>query len=160
MPNDAATHNPDERKVRKALGFIWRGKRLYERILQEQGDLYGLTQNEIDVLLFLANNPPYDTSMDVVKYRHISKSLVSKSVASLMERGFLEAGKTAGDRRNIHLCIAQAAQNALSALQAAQLRYFEILQRSAGGEFACFIDTMCHVSDEFEKELKARGANK
>lgn len=145
-----------ENKVRQSLGFIWRAKRLYEKICQEAGDKLGLTQNEIDVLLFLANNPAYDTAMDIVNYRHISKSLVSKSVAFLMSRGLLEAAKNSGDRRNTHLRITQEAESAVHELQAAQRRYFDLLERAAGDDFEVFVDMMCRISAGLDIEIKAR----
>ena len=49
---------------------------------------YGLTYMEFTVLLFLANNPQYDTATQIIKYRHIAKSHVSISIRSLQERAF------------------------------------------------------------------------
>lgn len=46
-----------------------------------------LTQNEIDVLLFLHNNAPLNTASDIARYRAMSKSMISKSVDSLYKRG-------------------------------------------------------------------------
>ena len=58
-------------------------KHLYENRCKEISNKYHLTKNEIDILLFLANNQPYDTSRDIVEYRALSKSHVCKSVDSL-----------------------------------------------------------------------------
>ena len=48
---------------------------------------YHLSMREIDVLLFLANNPCYDTARDITEYRGISKSQVSQAVDLLTEQG-------------------------------------------------------------------------
>ena len=66
---------------------------------------YHLSMREIDGLLFLANNPCYDTARDITEYRGISKSQVSQAVDLLTEQGFLARSADAEDRRVIHLSI-------------------------------------------------------
>ncbi len=78
-------------------------KHLYENRCKEISNKYHLTKNEIDILLFLANNQPYDTSRDIVEYRALSKSHVCKSVDSLFSRGYLKGEQDQRDRRLIHL---------------------------------------------------------
>ena len=53
---------------------------LYESCLMEAQTQTGLSRGELDVLLFLANHPEYDTATDVVKIRRLSKSHVSATV--------------------------------------------------------------------------------
>ena len=50
----------------------------------------GLTMREVHVLLFLANNPDYDTARDVTLYRGMSKSQVSQAVELLCAEGLLQ----------------------------------------------------------------------
>ena len=64
-----------------------------------------LTQNEIDVLLFLYNNSPLDTARDIARYRAMSKSMISKSVDSLYRKGYLSYEIDEIDKRCIHLKI-------------------------------------------------------
>lgn len=52
-------------------------RRLYTRRFAELLRETGLNQAEMDVLLFLANNPPYDTARDIVRRRGLAKSHVS-----------------------------------------------------------------------------------
>jgi DNA-binding MarR family transcriptional regulator len=65
----------------------------------------GLSMREIHVLLFLANNPEFDTARDVSLYRRISKSQVSEAVELLVGRGLLCRTSDAADRRVTHLAI-------------------------------------------------------
>ena len=58
-------------------------KKLYGRMLEPVCRLYVLTRMELDILLFLANNPGYDTAADMVERRQLAKSQVSSSVAQL-----------------------------------------------------------------------------
>ena len=46
---------------------------------------FSLSSAEVDVLMFLANNPALDTAADISRIRHIPKSQVSLSVRSLCD---------------------------------------------------------------------------
>ena len=50
---------------------------------------FSLSAAETDIIMFLANNPGYDTAADISKVRRILKSQVSLSVKSLCEKGLL-----------------------------------------------------------------------
>lgn len=62
---------------------------------------------EVHVLLFLANNPNYDTARDITVLRGISKSQVSQAVDLLAAEGFLTRTPDQTDRRIIHLAISE-----------------------------------------------------
>ena len=70
---------------------------------------HGLIKRRWTFLLFLHNNPGFDTATDIVKFRHLSKSHVSKSIQSLKERGWLAAFYQDNNRRTIHLKLCKAA---------------------------------------------------
>lgn len=69
---------------------------------------YGLSMRELNVLLFLANHPDYDTARDITEYKGISKSQVSQAVDFLVETDYLTRRTDAEDRRVVHLRITQA----------------------------------------------------
>lgn len=87
------------------LIFSWKLKKVYERIFDELSEELQLTQNEIDVLLFLHNNAPLNTASDIARYRAMSKSMISKSVDSLYRKGYLSYETDEMDKRCIHLKI-------------------------------------------------------
>ena len=103
------------------------GESLYNRIVAPVCERYGLTYMEFTVLMFLANNPQYDTAAEIVKYRRIAKSHVSISVQSLQRRGLLEGGHANGDRRAIHLKLLSSSDPIILDGRAAQRRFAEIL---------------------------------
>ena len=75
------------------LSFIvnmQRLKKLYDRFCRPVMTAFNLTKNEVDVLLFLANNKSYDTARDMVELRGLAKSQVCKSVDSLIRRRYLQ----------------------------------------------------------------------
>ena len=65
-------------------------RKLYCSLFTPLLERRGLTQLEMDILLFLANNPEYDTARDIVEKRHLAKSHVSVGVDALAGRGLLE----------------------------------------------------------------------
>ncbi|MEG2770220.1 MAG: MarR family winged helix-turn-helix transcriptional regulator [Oscillospiraceae bacterium] len=85
-------------------------KTMFRHICKPLCDKYNLTQNEVDILLFLKNNQNFDTANDIVKIRGIAKSHVCKSVTNLTQIGFIEEIKDEQDRRRIHLIILPKAE--------------------------------------------------
>jgi len=82
----------------------------------------GLTMREIHVLLFLANNPDYDTARDVTLYRGMSKSQVSQAVELLCTEGLLQRTPDESDRRMVHLSITREGRPLAQECQALQER--------------------------------------
>ena len=95
---------------------------LYRRLLAGALKAYGLTQMEMDVLLFLANNPGLDTARDIVALRGLAKSQVSQAVELLVGKGFLARSPSQRDRRIVHLAITEAGWPAAREAQAVQAR--------------------------------------
>ena len=56
-------------------------EKLYSALFSPLLERCGLTQLEADILMFLANNPEYDTARDIVEKRRLAKSHVSVGVA-------------------------------------------------------------------------------
>ena len=63
----------------------------------------GLPQTAVDILLFLANNPDYDTARDICRCRSLKPGLVSFHVDRLVVEGLLERREVPGDRRKTRL---------------------------------------------------------
>lgn len=115
-------------ELRPFLLLTWKINKLYRRVFAEAAQTYALSKNEMDILLFLANNSGEYTAADVARYRHISKSLVCKSVNTLMERNYLTAARNPNDRRQAHLAATPEAAEAIAALLQAQSRFSAILE--------------------------------
>ena len=70
----------------------------------------GVAQTAMDILLFLHNNPGYDTARDICTYRHLKPSIVSFHVDNLVQQGYLERQDIPEDRRKCRLvCTDKAA---------------------------------------------------
>lgn len=87
-------------------------RRAYRKALEPVCLQWALTQTELDVLLFLHNNPQFDRAADVVERKGLQKSHVSLSVGNLLERGMLEKTPDPTDKRSVHLALTQKGHRA------------------------------------------------
>ena len=62
----------------------------YNRTVNKVAMKHDITFMEFTVLMFLSNNPEYDTASEIVKYRHLSKSHVSMSLKTLLQKNMIE----------------------------------------------------------------------
>lgn len=101
-----------------------RAKKGYARVLDPIVKRWDLTRNELDVLLFLYNNPGFDRASDIVHRRGIAKSHVSLSVSTLEQKGLLQRRSDENDRRTVHLILTQPAREAAMLGREAQTGFF------------------------------------
>ena len=111
-----------------------RAQKGYARLLEPVCKKWDLTRNELDVILFLANNPDYDRAVDIVNSRGLSKSHVSLSVGSLEARGLLCRQEDSSDRRTVHLKLTEAADAITKDGQEAQKRFLACLHQGVTRE--------------------------
>lgn len=109
-------------------------KRCYAHEMAGVLSRWQLTGMELDVLLFLGNNPDCDTASDMVQLRQLTKSHVSKAVEHLTALGLVLQQRDEMNRRRIHLHLAEAAQPILREGRAAQKRFVEVLTRGLSDE--------------------------
>ena len=102
-------------------------RKQYARMLEPVCREWTLTRNELDVMLFLANNPGFDRAADIVERRGIAKSHVSLAVARLERDGFLERVSDPQDHRAARLALTEKGRKAARAGQQAQRIFFEAL---------------------------------
>ena len=104
-------------------------KQLYAQIFQDLGNKYQLSQLEIDIMLFLHNNPEYNTARDICTIRGLAKSNVSNAVEALRKRGYLKSAMDDKNRRvrRLYLCDGTAAM--MEELSACQRHCFDMILR-------------------------------
>lgn len=105
-------------------------KRLYDRTLEPVCMQYGITRMELDILLFLANNPQFDTAADIISRRRLTKSHVSSSLKLLEEKHFLEKVCYEGNRKTLHLCLLPSSSEIIAQGQEAQKKVAGIIFQS------------------------------
>lgn len=131
------------------------GNVIYEQCVNKACCQYDMIKTEMDILLFLYNNPGYDTATDIVKHRHLSKSHVSKSIQSLKERGYLTAFYQGSNRRTIHLKLCDAARPAVMEGLKAQERFVSILLADfTEEEKTQFQKYLCRIINNMQKNFQ------
>ena len=104
-----------------------KAKKEYSRCLEPVCRDFGLTQNELAVLLFLRNNPGLDRAADIVSCRGIAKSHVSLAVSHLEARSILIRRFEPADRRACHLGLTEKGMEVAEAGAKRQRQFFEAL---------------------------------
>lgn len=133
-------------------------KRLYEKQFEEICQRYQITQNEVDIIAFLANNPGFDTAKDIVEMRMIAKSYISKSVEKLIKKGFLVRISDKEDRRMIHLQLTEKANPVIDSARLKQKEFIEILFAGMDAdEIKTFESLLDKIFDNANKTNDKRG---
>jgi len=152
-------------KKNKLLMFSWKLKKLYEKMFYSTIKELLLTQNEIDVLLFLYNNKPLDTAKDIAKYRAISKAMISKSTVLLYKKGYLSYEVDKIDKRCIHLEIEPIVIPVIHQLLLVQKKFSDIIYRNITKEETEVIESILNkiqqsITNEINREINSDGRNK
>ena len=102
-------------------------QKAYGKQLEPVCGKWKLTRSELDVMLFLFNNPEFDRAADIVARRGMAKSHVSMSVATLEKRGLLERQFSETDRRTAHLRLTEQGRVIAAEGAEAQREFFHQL---------------------------------
>jgi len=105
------------------LDFITSFSELYEKRMAPISTSFDLTAMELSILLFLANNPGYDTAKEIAEKRHLTKSHVSISLRSLEEKGYIRKERRNGDNRTYHIVLLSASDDIVSEGKKAQIEF-------------------------------------
>ncbi|CUN85523.1 winged helix-turn-helix transcriptional regulator [Clostridium sp. NSJ-49] len=128
------------------------------------GDLYydlsskaakecNLTKPEADILLFIKNNPEFNTAKDIVKLRGFSKAYVSKAVEPLLDKELITIEIDKEDRRCQHLLLTEKSEPLLDILLKMQREFIDIITDGIDKED---IKTYIKIMDSFYKNSKKR----
>ena len=82
----------------------------YATLTRSVCEKYQLTQMEYDILMFLYNNPQYNTAADIVKIRKSTKFHVSTSLKFLEEKGLIEKKQSEENKKHIEIFLLDSAQ--------------------------------------------------
>ena len=115
------------RLITEVLVAVQKSDRVLNRMMTETARNQGVTKPEMDVLLFLYNNPQYDKAADVSELRFLAKSYVSKAVDLLQKRGYLQVQNDEKDRRVMRLKLTPAADPLIAAGNETRERFLKIL---------------------------------
>ena len=86
---------------------------------------FHIPHTAFDILMFLANNPGYNTAKDIVELRGLKANLVSVNVEKLVQDGYLDRKSFPGDRRKTILVCTPKAQPIIERGRRLQHSFFE-----------------------------------
>lgn len=133
---------------------IRRSKKKYALAMEPVCRQWDLTKNELDVLLFLHNNPEYGRAADIVTHRGMTKSHVSLSVSNLEDRGLLTGREDPEDRRAVRLVLSEEARAIAEAGREYQIRFFTAmfdgLSREEVEQLRSLMERICDNIDRME----------
>ena len=131
---------------------MWDGlslfKKIYDQSLEPVCKKYQLTRMELDILLFLANNPGYDTAKDIIERRRLTKSHVSMSLKDLERRDLVQKEYYPGNQKTAHLKLSSASIQMVAEGQQAQKKFFQTVFRDFNPE------DVSRMEDYFERMRK------
>ena len=117
---------------------LWDGlslfKKIYDQSLEPVCKKYQLTRMELDILLFLANNPGYDTAKDIIERRRLTKSHVSMSLKDVERRDLVQKEYYPGNQKTAHLKLSSASVPMVAEGQQAQKKFFQTVFRDFNPE--------------------------
>lgn len=97
---------------------------IYESFCTPLCRKYQLNQSDLDLILFIANNPIYNTAKDVCEIRGIKKGIVSVTAERLVQSGYLIRKNDIHDRRIQRLCLTEKCQPIIADGREMQTHFF------------------------------------
>lgn len=104
-------------------------KTLYSKCVEKICTKHNITRMELDILLFLANNPCFDTATDIIEIRYLSKSQVSSSIKILEKCGYIKKEYADCNRKTAHLKICETAMDIINDGKSAQEKFVSIMMQ-------------------------------
>ena len=129
-------------------------RRYYENSFQDLLEKFGLTRLEAVILIFLHNNPDFNTARDIVELRGLSKSNVSTALEALRLRQFLTVRPDPDSRRVRRIFLREEKRDVVEALARRQT---ETLDRLTEGFSREDLEMMQQFLDRMEENIKRYG---
>lgn len=110
---------------------------------------------EYDILMFLHNNPQYNTAAEIVKIRKSTKSHVSTSLRMLEEKGLIEKRQSEDNKKYIAIILLDKAETIVNEGTAVQKQFAkDILDGLSDEEMNICKAVFEKIYENAEKRLK------
>ena len=133
------------------FGIMEMAKKGYGKLLAPICEENSLTRKELDVLLFLHNNPDYDRAADIVTRRGMTKSHVSLSVAGLEEKGLLLRRFDESDRRTAHLTLTDRSREIAEQARQKQILFFGSIYKDISREE---LESLANITEKIWNNIR------
>jgi len=110
---------------------------------------------EYDILMFLHNNPQYNTAAEIVKIRRSTKSHVSTSLRMLEEKGLIEKRQSEDNKKYVAIILLDKAKTIVNEGTAVQKQFArDILDGLSEEEMDMCKAVFEKIYENAEKRLK------
>lgn len=114
----------------------------YESFCQPLCKKYHLSQTAFDVLMFLSNNPAYNTARDICEIRGIRSGMASVAVDFLVKNNYLIRQADSSDRRVWRLILTSESEDIVQEGRKLQLEFGQRLTAGISqAELSHYMDT-------------------
>ena len=138
-------------ELSRILTISLKGANVYGRFCQPVCKRYGINQMGFNAIMFLANNPGFNTARDLCRMRGIKSGIVSVAVENLIEAGYLTRRIDAEDRRIQRLEVTEKAAGLVQAGRAAQKEFKDaLLSRLSNNEIEIFTQIIEKLADTID----------
>lgn len=122
--------------MKDVLGAFNQLQKAYRKYCYQAVAPLGIKMSEMLCVLYLYIFPDEDTAHAIAQYSQLSAGMVSKSLESLREAGYICSQKDEQDNRIYHLHLTEKAQELVKRLRVAQSYFIsEVAQGISGEEF-------------------------
>lgn len=143
------------RELNPSMEFANKTGAAYSAVCKPLCQKLHLPQTAFDILMFLANNPDYNTARDIVEIRRIKANLVSVNVDKLVQEGYLERRPVETDRRKTELVCTEKAQPIIAEGRRMQNRFFGSMMKGIKkDQLDAFFTTLDLMSKNLDKILE------
>lgn len=112
------------------ISISTKAMKAYETFCQPVCKKYQLNQTSFDVLMFLANNPEYNTARDICEIRGIRTGIASVAIDLLVKSGYIQRQPDASDRRITRLILTEKSEEIVQSGRLSQREFG--MQMTAG----------------------------
>ena len=129
----------------------------YDQVCAQFCHAQDIARTSFDILLFLANNPEYDTARDIVEVRHLKANLVSIHLDRLEAEGYITRASVQGDRRKRALRLTEKAAPIITAGRKLQRDFFARLEENVNdADKAALLRALETMNRNMDKLLEER----
>lgn len=99
----------------------------YQHYCQSVMQDWDVNATSFQIIMFLANNPQYNTARDLCRMRGIKTGIASVSIEQLIQRGYLERKTDSADRRIQRLFVTESAAGLVKRGREVQREFFSLV---------------------------------
>lgn len=111
--------------------------------------------NEMNILVFLTNNPQINTQKELTVMLSVSKALICRSSESLEKKGYIQVVPDENDRRKVHLLVTKQAEPFIMKLQEnMELFSRQVMDKIDPDEMRIYTKVFLQIQDEIDQMIE------